>query len=63
MIYKNGENRSFIGQKIQHLNITFSNSIAECMVHGSGYKDKNLDDFRDKVEEGIENMISEDSRV
>ena len=33
------------------------------MVHGSGYKDKNLDDFRDKVEEGIENMISEDSRV
>ena len=36
---------------------------AECLGAGIGYRDKNIDDFRDKLEEGIDQMCDKDARL
>ena len=51
-----------LGHKIEGLLPTSILTTAECAA-GAGFSDKNLDDFKDKVNEGIDKLVAENPNV
>ena len=63
MAHLKGEDPSkHLTTKIECLLPTSTLKTAECAA-GAGYSDKNLDDFKDKVHEGVEKLVAANPNV